>query len=145
MVVSVVVKDQFLAPTTMKAVKSKSKTTIRPPGRVTRTISESARFASGTCSSSRAARHTSNVPSGKGRRLHLADLKRDGDIELLGAASGLSEHDLTRIKPDKTASRTDEFHHVEHTGAGTAANVEDRRSRCQSDPFQYEPLARLDR
>ena len=50
-------------------------------------------------------------------------------MEFLGASSGLSEHDLTRVKPNKTASRTDEFHHVEHIGAGTAANVEDCRSR----------------
>ena len=43
------------------------------------------------------------------------------------------------------AIRTDEFHHVEDVGAGTAANVEDCLSRRQSDPFQHEPLARLDR
>lgn len=46
--------------------QSKSKTAIRPPGRVTRTISASARSASGRCSRSRAARHTSNVSFGKG-------------------------------------------------------------------------------
>ena len=66
-------------------------------------------------------------------------------MEFLGASSGLSDHDLTRVEPNKTASRTDEFHHVEHIGPGTAANVEDCLSRRQSDPFQHEPLARLDR
>jgi hypothetical protein len=66
-------------------------------------------------------------------------------MEFLGAPSGLGEHDLTRVNPHKTASRTDEIHHLEHVGAGTAANIEDCRSRCQRDPFQHQPLARLDR
>src|SRR5207244_1310032 len=46
---------------------------------------------------------------------------------------------------DKTAAGTDRRNHVEDIRPGTAANVEDCRSRGQSDPFQHEALDRLDR
>ena len=81
----------------------------------------------------------------EGKGVHVSDLKGDGDPEFLGASSGLRNHDLARVEPNKTASRTNLSNHVEQIGPGTAANVENGVSRLQSDPFQHEALARLDR
>jgi hypothetical protein len=81
----------------------------------------------------------------EGKRLHLPDLKGDGDMQILDTSSGLSDHDFTGVEPNQTASRTDEVHHVEHIGPGTAAHVEDGLARRKREPFQHEPLARLDR
>jgi hypothetical protein len=81
----------------------------------------------------------------EGKLLHLSDLKGDGDMQVLGASSGLSDHDLRRVEPNQAASRTYLVHHVEHIGPVTAANVEDSLSRQESEPFQHKPLTRLDR
>jgi hypothetical protein len=55
------------------------------------------------------------------------------------------QHHLTCVETNKTASRTDEFDRVKQIDSGTTANVEDCRSRRQSDTLQHEPPARLDR
>jgi hypothetical protein len=84
-------------------------------------------------------------PVREGKCLHFPYLKGDGYVESLGALSGLSDHNLTRVESNETASWTDKFHHVKHIDPGTAAKVEDCVSRRQSDPLQHESLARLNR
>jgi hypothetical protein len=77
---------------------------------------------------SRGAAHVECVVR-EGERLYLADLEADRKVKIHGALSGLGDHDFTRVEPSKTAGRTDELHHVEQIGSGTAANVEHRLSR----------------
>jgi len=84
--------------------QSKSKTTIRPLGRVTRTISMSARSGIGEVLQQAFAAAQANVPSGKGSACTLPTSKVMGDMEFLGASSGLREHDLSHCLASAAAT-----------------------------------------
>jgi hypothetical protein len=125
--------------------QSKSKTTIRPPGRVTRTISESARARIREVLEQ--ARCSTDVECAVGKRKcsRFADLERDRQRALFGAPSGLGDHDFACIQSNEPAIRADALDHVEQDVPWAAAGIQDRVAGRQCGALHYQSLARLDR